>query len=192
MVHDTPPATDAAPFVIMTRRGIALIIRRVASGDVALLQAFLGQLSERTRSLRYMTARPLIEEGAQQEARRMAGGHTTDQVTLLAIEQASGQIIAVAELVRAADQPAIGEFALVVRDDAQNDGIGSELLQRVVQIASQIGLAQLRATLLSANRPMRALIGKLGSPHTSTHSGGALEIVWRVAATHEAAAQGQA
>jgi RimJ/RimL family protein N-acetyltransferase len=180
--NPSAPGADVASLVMLTRRGVAVIVRRVAPGDAAALRAFVGQLSERTRSRRYMTSRPLIDEAARQEASRMARGHTADHVTLIAVDHAVGDIIAVAELVRDAGQPTIGEFALVVRDDVQNDGIGSELLRRLVQMAPQIGLARLRADILAENQPMRALIRKLDLLSTSTYHSGSIEVVWQLAA----------
>lgn len=175
-------ADGLSPFTFRTRRGQAVAVRRVALADVAAIQAFVSQLSDRTRGRRYMTTRPLTGEAAQQEARRIAGGHTPDQVTLLASNDATGEIIAVAEIIRDARQPEVGELALVVRDDAQNDGVGSTLLRQLFQLAPLLGLTQLRADVLAENRPMRALIGKLGLPYTSTRAYDALDITWQLTA----------
>jgi GNAT superfamily N-acetyltransferase len=176
------PGADTAPLVIMTRRSVAVTIRRIAPSDAAALHMFVGQLSEMTLSLRYMTTRPLTAAAVEQEASRMARGHTADHMTLIAIDHAAGDIIAVAELVRDVHQPTTGEFALVVRDDAQNDGLGSVLLQRLVQMSPLLGLARLRANLLADNWAMRALISKFGLPYTRTYQHGALEIVWHLTA----------
>jgi GNAT superfamily N-acetyltransferase len=176
------PRADTAPLAMMTRRSVAVTIRRIAPSDAVALHAFVGQLSEMTLSLRYMTMRPLTAAAVEQEDSRMARGHTADHVTLIAIDHAAGDIIAVAELIRDVHQPTTGEFALVVRDDAQNDGLGSVLLQRLVQMSSPLGLARLRANLLADNWAMRALISKFDLPYTRTYQHGALEIVWHLTA----------
>ena len=67
---------------------------------------------------------------------------------------------------------AIGEIAVVVRDDAQRKGIGGLLMRQLVQIAQELGLTHLHGDMLAENYPMRHLLRSLGLPSTTTiHSG---------------------
>jgi acetyltransferase len=55
-----------------------------------------------------------------------------------------------------------GEFAIVVSDHIQGHGIGSELLQRLVNIGRKEGLNRITGSVLSENRGMLHVCQKLG------------------------------
>ncbi len=55
-----------------------------------------------------------------------------------------------------------GEFALVVVDARQGQGLGTELLRRLVQIGRDEGLARIVATVAVENREMEQLAEKMG------------------------------
>ena len=54
------------------------------------------------------------------------------------------------------------ELALIVRDDCQNKGVGTELLSYLTCLARRRGLVGLNAAVLVENRPMLRLIEKAG------------------------------
>jgi RimJ/RimL family protein N-acetyltransferase len=54
------------------------------------------------------------------------------------------------------------EVALVVRDDYQNKGIGTELLSYLTYLAQKHGLLGFTAEVLVENRPMLNLFEKMG------------------------------
>jgi Pyridoxal-dependent decarboxylase conserved domain len=83
-----------------TRDGRVYALRRVRPADVGLLAEFVRRLSEQTRWLRFMAARPCSPEVA-----RMVAGATGDSITLIVIEArgGSGAVVAVAELACAHD-----------------------------------------------------------------------------------------
>jgi acetyltransferase len=55
-----------------------------------------------------------------------------------------------------------GEFALLVRDDAQGMGLGTELLRRLVRIGREEGLDRIVADILVQNRPMQEVARNVG------------------------------
>jgi GNAT superfamily N-acetyltransferase len=152
-----------------------LLARRVLPGDLQAVSHLLQGLSDRTRRLRYHIPPPATAENVRREAQRIVGGHTRDHLTLIASAE-DHAIVAVAELVRDAQQPATGEIALIVRDDLQGRGIGTALLRRIANIAPAIGIATLHAHLLPENRVMLAVIRKLGRPSTMRTYPGELEV----------------
>ena len=62
----------------------------------------------------------------------------------------------------APDRPSDGEFALLVRDDVQGEGIGTELLRRLIEAGRQVGLAALVGYVLRWNDPMLRVARALG------------------------------
>ncbi len=156
-----------------TRDGLAYTLRRVTPADVGLLAEFVRRLSEQTRWLRFMSARPCSPEVA-----RMVAGATGDSITLIVTEArgGSGAVVAVAEL--ACDRASgTGEVGLVVMDDAQRKGIGSLLLRQLLQIAQELGLTHLHGDMFAENYAMRRLIQALRLPSTATIQAGEMHII---------------
>ena len=54
------------------------------------------------------------------------------------------------------------DVALVVRDDYQNKGIGTELLSYLTYLAKRAGLLGFTAEVLVENKPMQHLFEKMG------------------------------
>jgi RimJ/RimL family protein N-acetyltransferase len=57
----------------------------------------------------------------------------------------------VARFVRSPDDPAAAEFAIVVGDDWQGEGLGRELMGRLVDAAVSRGVHRFQATMLADN-----------------------------------------
>jgi len=55
-----------------------------------------------------------------------------------------------------------GEFAIVVVDAKQGQGLGTELLRRLVQIGRDEGLARIIATIATENREMQRVSANVG------------------------------
>jgi len=125
---------------VQTRDGLAYTLRRVTPADAGLLDEFLRRLSAKTRWLRFMTARPFSPEVVHAAVARMVAGSAGNAITLIVTEARgrSEAVAAVAELVYTRES-GTGEVGVVVMDDAQRKGIGSMLLQRLLQIAQELG-----------------------------------------------------
>jgi acetyltransferase len=179
-----PTANLFQPFLFHTLRGQPVAMRRVISADTFLLADLLCQLSERTRHLRYMAPRALAAEALWREAARMAQGRTDDHITLVVLAQGyqPAEAIGVAELVRDSQAPAAAEIAVVVRDDQQNQGLGSFLLWQLVCAAQQSDITSLYADMLAENRTMLRLIRGLCLPYTATTHYGETRAIIRVPA----------
>jgi acetyltransferase len=172
------PADLLQPRQLHTLRGQPVAVRPVAPADVVLLADLLCRLSESALRLRYMTPRAPVAEALWSEAARMARGHTEDHTTLVVVAQrgAIDEAIAVAELIRDAQTPTVGEIALIVRDDQQSQGIGSLLLWQLVCAAQRSGITYLHAEMLAENKAMLRLIQELDLPYTATTSRGATRV----------------
>jgi acetyltransferase len=158
------------PFVFRTLRGQLFAVRQAVAADALLLAEMLCRLSERTRGLRYMRSGGFSAEVIWREAVRMTHEHPLDHMTLVATIGPSeyDEAIAVAELVRDPHDLTVGEIALVVRDDEQQQGIGSFLLWRLIRLAQRNSITSLSANMLAENSAMLRLIYALGMPYMAT------------------------
>ena len=165
-----------------TLRGQVVAVRQVMAMDTLLLAEMLCRLSERARQLRYMRSGNFSGEAIWNEAVRMTRGRSLDHTTLLATIQPDeyDEAIAAAELVRDRHNPTIGEIALVVRDDEQQQGIGSFLLWRLIGVAQRSGIANLNVNMLAENRAMLRLICALGLPYTASTRYGETQMLVQV------------
>ncbi len=71
------------------------------------------------------------------------------------------QIIAVGRLSKLHGKPE-AEVAVLVRDDFQHQGLGTELVRRLMLIAKEEKLQYVHSTMLGVNREMRAICNRLG------------------------------
>jgi GNAT superfamily N-acetyltransferase len=68
------------------------------------------------------------------------------------------------------------EIALIVDDALHHLGLGTRLLQRLVDVAVVSGLTSLTAVVLASNRPMLQLLTALHLPSTSARDSGSIEV----------------
>ena len=68
------------------------------------------------------------------------------------------------------------EIALIVDDALHHLGLGSRLLQRLVDVAVVSGMTSLTAVVLASNRPMLHLLEALHLPSTSAMDSGSIEV----------------
>jgi len=142
-----------------TASGVDVLIRPVAADDAGRELRFLQSLSPQTRFERVFSHRGLLPG----ELRQMVRFDIRREIALLA---AAGtppkeEIAAVARLKKSADGRQY-EFALVVGDAWQRQGIGARLLRRLLAVAKLAGIARVSGITLATNTPMKALCQRLG------------------------------
>ena len=86
------------------------------------------------------------------------------ELALLALSCTAGRAVCIAEAryARHADGDDAREFALVVADDWQGQGLGAELLRRLVAHARERGVKRLFGEVLSGNAKMIRLAARAG------------------------------
>lgn len=139
------------------RDGSSVVIRPIEPEDRELLRSGFQGLSERSRYLRFQS--PLTELSDQQLSYLTVVDHH-DHEALLAIDPSNGDAVGVARFVRVSD--AAAECAIVVADDWQNRGLGSELLERLVDRAHEEGIERFTALVLAGNNDALRLLERLG------------------------------
>lgn len=90
--------------------------------------------------------------------------------------------IAVGELVIDQADPTRAEFAIIVRDSEQADGIGTLLAQALLARARNAGVSRLCADIMPGNIAVRQLIQRLCLPYDFTMDASEWQVALRLAA----------
>ncbi len=151
--------------------GTNVTIRPMRPEDEPLMVKFHEALSERSVYMRYFHAAKLGQRVAHERLTRMCFLDYDRAIALLAdrVVPESGQheILAVGRMTKLHGTNA-AEIALLVRDQYQRRGLGSELLSRLIQIARDERLESLHADMLQENIEMQSLVRNLGFSVTQT------------------------
>ncbi len=123
--------------------------------------------SPETRRFRYFTSSPSLPPRVFDRLCDRSKGHAL-------VAGHDGQVVALASLAFAAE-PGIAEMTLLVEDRWQGRGLGAALARLLLEEARDLGLAEVRATLLSDNTRMRSLLISLGATLGYTEDPGVVE-----------------
>ena len=180
-----PPATDRrrveAIFTndepdhipVITKCGRTLTIRPLTPDDAPILSELLAGLSAETAQRRFF--RPLNgPDAVWREVERVSTSTPAQRTTLIATiaHDRQERAVALAELAYDVGEPSTAEFALVVGDDFQQEGLGTMLLLLLTQMAVLRGVRALRADMLSENRAIHKLVRSLDLPYTARMQAG--------------------
>lgn len=167
---DTVPRTAIRPYPRRYVRewkapsGEAFTIRPIRPEDEPELVRFHERLSEQSVYLRYAGVAKLSQRTAHDRLARICFNDYDREMALVAEHQ--GRIDGVARLTKRFGT-GDGEFALLVSDDRQRKGLGTELLGRLVEIGADEGLDRITADILRENGAMQRVARKLGFEITS-------------------------
>jgi acyl-CoA hydrolase/GNAT superfamily N-acetyltransferase len=140
--------------------GTTVTIRPVRLTDEEKLQELFYRLSDESTYRRFMAHKKVHPHRQMQELVDLDYEQNMALVACVA-EQDHEQIIAMSRFdLDPATQRA--DFAIVVRDEWQARGIGTRLMQRMVEIGRARGLTGFTADVLVGNRPMMAILQRIG------------------------------
>jgi RimJ/RimL family protein N-acetyltransferase len=140
-------------------------LRPIRSDDKVELAAALERLSPESRRLRFLTAKPRLT-GA--ELRYLTEIDGVNHVALVAVRD-DGHIVAVGRFVRLSDAPDTAEFAIVVGDPYQGQGLGRAVAHALAEMARERGVRRFAATALSDNVAVHRLLGTISRGLEPTH-----------------------
>jgi len=143
--------------------GTKTTIRPIRPEDELLMVKFHEALSDRSVYLRYFGTLNLKSRVAHERLIRICFGDYDREIALVAerMGMAGAAIIGVGRLNRIhGTQEA--EVAVIVTDAYQNQGLGAELLRRVIQVARKEGIRAVSAEMLADNASMQAITKALG------------------------------
>ena len=151
--------------------GHEILIRPIRPEDEPLMRSFHESLSAQSVYLRYFHMEALSARVAHERLLRKCFIDYDREMALVA-ESADPatqqrQILGVGRLARQRD-PVEGEVAVLIADHSQNQGLGTELLRHLIEVARGEGYARMVAHILPENANMRKLADRFGfkiAPH---------------------------
>ncbi|MCF2970673.1 bifunctional acetate--CoA ligase family protein/GNAT family N-acetyltransferase [Synechococcus sp. Nb3U1] len=139
-----------------------ITIRPIRPEDEPLIIAFHQQVSDQSVYLRYFHAMKYSARVAHERLTRICFNDYDREIALVAeIRDPSPAILGVCRLTQKHGIPE-AEFAMLVADPYQRQGIGTELLTRLVEVAGWEGIQRLTGEILSENEAMRRLCKRIG------------------------------
>lgn len=170
------PAQYVTPWKL--KNGVPVTIRPIRPEDEPLLVKFHETLSEQSVYHRYFSQLKLDQRIAHERLTRICFNDYDREIALVAerkdLQIAQPEILGVGRLSKERGRNE-AEFALLVSDRWQRQGLGAELLKRLIQVARDEKLARLTANILADNHAMQQLSRQAG--FTIEHDSGGHDMV---------------
>ncbi|MEU6218575.1 GNAT family N-acetyltransferase [Streptomyces sp. NPDC047022] len=167
------PRVPRGQDVLTLPEGNAITVRRADTSDLEAAKEMHARCSARTLGMRY--------HGPVGDADRYLRHLLSPRFgRTLTVETASGRVVGLGHLLWDGDET---EVALLVEDEWQHRGVGSELLGRLVTMAVEAGCENVYAVTQASNTAMVAAMRGLGLPLDYQIEEGTLVITARLDAT---------
>jgi AcrR family transcriptional regulator/GNAT superfamily N-acetyltransferase len=165
---------DSTGWIDSVRDG-TVWIRLARPEDAHAVAEMHERCSERSRFQRYFS----LTEWRDIQLRRLSGGHRG--ATLVAMSR-DGAIVALGNVFpESPDDATTAEIALIVEDAHQGTGVGTALLQRMLQVTPTMGFTHVVAHVLADNAGMKHLLATTGLTWSTTVEEGVASMTARVA-----------
>ncbi|GAB4397640.1 MAG: bifunctional acetate--CoA ligase family protein/GNAT family N-acetyltransferase [Anaerolineales bacterium] len=146
------------------RDGRAVTIRPIRAEDEPLMIRFHEALSDRTVYLRYLSPMMLSERVTHERLSRVCHCDYAREIALVVEAETNGQkvVIGVGRLSKMKINEEEARITMLVSDDYQGQGLGAELLSRLIAVARAEKIERLLAIMSPENESMQKLCRKLG------------------------------
>jgi CheY-like chemotaxis protein len=165
---DKLPHTE--PSIMEMADGKQVTFRMTHPQDAELQQAFITALSDRSRYMRFFSGLEKLPEHVLKEFTTPRFPISYAVVAIISDGEEERQI-GVARWAPTGTE-GIAEFAVVVADDCQGQGIASRLMRVLITAATVGGLQRLEGLILKENVPMLTMVKKMGFNACSNHDAG--------------------
>ncbi|HUJ21843.1 MAG TPA: bifunctional acetate--CoA ligase family protein/GNAT family N-acetyltransferase [Bryobacteraceae bacterium] len=165
------PSTAIRPYPVQyaggwtTLKGTPVNIRPIRPEDEPMMVDFHQQLSERSVYFRYFHLLNLSQRTAHERLTRMCFIDYDREMALVAERESDagshGHILGIGRLTRVHGTKE-AEMAVLISDDFHRQGLGTELLRRLIAIAKEERIERISADILAENRPMQRVCERLG------------------------------
>jgi acetyltransferase len=157
------PAQYISPWIM--KDGTEVRVRPIRPEDEPLMVTFHETLSDRSVYLRYFSAPSLSTRVAHERLARLCFVDYDREIALVADKKdpvsARTCIVGIGRLIKLRDRNQ-AEVAVLVSDQYQHKGLGTQLFRRLIQIAKDERLSRLSAEILTDNLAMLGIAKKLG------------------------------
>ena len=158
----------------VSEREMEFLFRAIRPEDEPLMIPFHESLSERTVQLRYFTPMNLRQRTSHERLSRIVFIDYDREMALVAVREnpksSEDEIAAVGRLTKSHSGDE-AEFGIIVSDRFQGQGLGREMLSRLIDIGRIEDLAQITGYILPENTGMINLAEQLGFTFTTNEDG---------------------
>ncbi|MDA0246469.1 MAG: GNAT family N-acetyltransferase [Chloroflexi bacterium] len=149
-----------------TKQGLDVTIRPIRPEDEPQIVAFHSTLSEQSVYLRYFQSLNMHQRTNHDRLTKICFIDYDREMALVAEHKdpATGElaIVAVGRLTRQPLDPSEAEFATIVADAYHGQGLGTVILERLIEIGRVEGLHKITAVTLPENLAMKRVFERLG------------------------------
>lgn len=143
-----------------TKTGLNIFLRPVKISDEPLLKEFFYSLSDKSIYRRFISSRKDMPHERLQKYTVI--DYTREMIILATIQKDRKEMVIGICQYGIQEGTHTAEIAIVVKDEYQNRGVGSELLAYMTYLAKRSGLLGFTAEVLVDNQPMLHLFEKQG------------------------------
>ncbi len=146
---------------VTLKNGWEVEVRPIRAEDAPLITSFHGQLSEESIRFRYFHNKADL---TQRDLSMLSHINYDRQMAFIAehlLEDGSKEMLGVVRVWNDPDNIRT-EFSVIIRDDLQGLGIGSLLMNKMINYCKSVGTLEMIGKIMVDNHPMRALMKHLG------------------------------
>jgi len=147
-----------------TKKGQEVVIRPIRAEDEPLMQSFHATLSDRSVYLRYLSPMLLSERVTHERLSRVCHSDYSREIVLVVESEMNGEraISAVGRLTKFRGEDQEARISLMVSDKCQGEGMGTELVKRLIAVAKPEKIQTIIAVMSPENETMNAICQKTG------------------------------
>lgn len=150
-------------------------LRPIRPDDEEPLIAFHDRLTGQTAYQRFFN---IVKHLPRASAHFLSNVDYRHRLALVAErEEGAGRTLVGVARYECTDRPDTAEIAFVIRDDCQNRGLGTILLEALLAAATERGIVRFRAYVLASNRRMLDLLTRFTDIREHGTAGGVTELL---------------
>ena len=160
------------------RDGLRVVIKSLVPADRDDVEHGFGELSERTKNLRFMTGKDHLSSRTLDSLVDQVDQH--DHVAVAMWWERTSQadvLLGEGRFIRLKDDPDCADIAVTMADELHGQGGGTMLMAALVLRAREEGLRRFSAAMSPDNEPSHRLMRRVGPVLRDVVSGGEREVV---------------
>lgn len=154
-----PKLADRRGEQVLLPYGYTILVRPISTADGPLLLDGFARLSSESRHLRFLGGKGAL---TATDVRYLTDVDHSDHEAVVALDLA-GRGVGVARFVRDPKHRHAAEVAIVVVDEWQRRGVGTQLLSRLARRADEEGISCFTGTMAQGNTSVSALVRAAGA-----------------------------
>jgi RimJ/RimL family protein N-acetyltransferase len=145
-----------------------IVVREATPADARYMDSGFERLSATSRYYRFFSMMPRLPAALRRQLTDLDGAHHAAVIAFdpAAADGPDGLPVGVARWIH--DSDGVAHLAMAVVDDYQRRGIGRILLDQLMAMAHERGIASIHADVLSDNTAMHRLLAAMGAKRVAS------------------------